>query len=229
MGAISLFLINYTNWRTVRTCAMKTYFDFLNDHVLENNNVLLRPLRMSDVENLIEFSLEEPELWTYSLVSAAGRGNLVKYIELAESSRLQQKEYAFIVFDKTKNCFAGSTRFYDIQPQSQTLQLGYTWYGKDFQGTGLNKNCKYLLLQFAFEECGFERVEFRADNSNQKSIAAMKSIGCTFEGVLRSHMPRPQGGRRDSAVLSILQTEWYGGIKEMLQMKMQRINNHQLQ
>ena len=195
---------------------MTTHIDLINDHILENANVLMRPLRMSDLVNLMKFSIEEPDLWKYSLLTAAGADNLQKYIQTAETARVQQKEYAFIVFDKKKNAFAGSTRFYDIQPANQTLQLGYTWYGKDFQGTGLNKNCKYLLLEFAFEKWKVERVEFRADNNNERSIAAMKSIGCTVEGVLRSHMPKPEGGRRDSIVLSILKSEWKNGIKEKL-------------
>ena len=125
-------------------------------------------------------------------------------------------EYPFIVFDKRTNEYAGSTRFYDIQPANKVLQIGYTWYGKKFQGTGLNKNCKLLLLSFAFEELGMERVEFRADNRNEKSIAAMKGIGCVAEGVLRSHAVTPAGARRDSIVLSILKNEWYGGVKKSL-------------
>jgi len=100
------------------------------------------------------------------------------------------------------------------------LQLGYTWYGKDFQGTGLNKHCKYLLLSFAFENIGMERVEFRADNNNARSIAAMKSIGCKVDGVLRSNMPKREGGRRDSIVLSVLKDEWFADIKEMLRNKL---------
>jgi RimJ/RimL family protein N-acetyltransferase len=168
----------------------------------------------------MKFSIEEPELWKFSLITAAGAGNLEKYLQIAETARVQQKEYAFIVFDKRKNEYAGSTRFYDILPDYQTLQLGYTWYGKDFQGTGLNKNCKYLLLEFAFEKWQVERVEFRADNNNERSIAAMKSIGCTVEGVLRSNMPKRDGGRRDSIVLSILKSEWTNGIKEMLKRKL---------
>lgn len=198
---------------------MKTHFDFTTDYILENANVLLRPLRISDLVNLMKFSIEEPDLWKYSLLTAAGAKNLQKYIQTAETGRRQQKEYAFIVFDKKRNEYAGSTRFYDIQPAYQTLQLGYTWYGKDFQGTGLNKNCKYLLLEFAFEKWQVERVEFRADNNNERSIAAMKSIGCTAEGVLRSHMPNGEGGRRDSIVLSILKPEWHNGIKERLKTK----------
>src|SRR4051812_29237470 len=123
---------------------MKTHIDFTCDYILQNNNVILRPLGMSDVTNLMPFSTEEPELWIFSLLTAAGIENLEKYIQAAEQGRMQAKEYAFIVFDKKRNAYAGSTRFYDIQPDHQTVQLGYTWYGKNHQGTGLNKNCKYL-------------------------------------------------------------------------------------
>ncbi len=109
-------------------------------------------------------------------------------------------------------------RFYDINPAFKTLQLGYTWYGRKFQRTGLNRHCKFLLLSFAFEDLGMERVEFRADNNNERSIAAMKSIGCKVEGVLRSHMPtRDPNVRRDSIILSILKDEWFGGVKENLE------------
>jgi RimJ/RimL family protein N-acetyltransferase len=195
---------------------MKTLIDFTEDYILENEIVLLRPLCMADLVNLMKFSEKEPELWTYSLLTAAGQENLKKYIQAAELGRSQQKEYAFIVFDKRRNEYAGSTRFYDIQLMYQTVQLGYTWYGREFQGTGLNKNCKYLLLEFAFEKWNVERVEFRADNNNERSIAAMKSIGCTVEGVLRSNVPKREGGRRDSIVLSILKSEWQNGIKDNL-------------
>ncbi len=195
---------------------MKEILDFGSDYKLKNKRVLLRPLQLADYDNLIKFSLNEPELWKYALISAAGQDNLQHYIELAITNRLQKKEYPFVVFDRVANAYAGSTRFYDIQQANKTLQLGFTWYGKDFQGTGLNKNCKFLLLEFAFEHCQMERVEFRADNENKRSIAAMKSIGCTIEGVLRSNVPKAAGGRRDSIVLSILKSEWAGGIKEKL-------------
>ncbi|MDQ6813067.1 MAG: GNAT family N-acetyltransferase [Bacteroidota bacterium] len=199
---------------------MKTHIDFTTDYILENANVLLRPIRLSDLTNLMKFSMEEPDLWKYSLLTAAGAENLEKYILAAEKARACQKEYAFIVFDKKRNEYGGSTRFYDIQPNHGTVQLGYTWYGKDFQGTGLNKNCKYLLLELAFEKWNLERVEFRADNNNERSIAAMKSIGCSVEGILRSHMLNRDGGRRDSIVLSILRSEWNNGIKEVLRNKL---------
>jgi len=146
---------------------------------------------------------------------ASGEEDLDKYLQIALNGRSEKKEYPFIVYDKLANRYAGSTRFYDIQVAFETLQLGYTWYGKDFQGTGLNKNCKFLLLQFAFEQAGVERVEFRADNNNLRSIAAMKSIGCRVDGILRNNMPTSTGGRRDSIVLSILKNEW-GDVKLQL-------------
>jgi len=191
-------------------------FKFDQKYILENDRVLLRPLEASDLENLLPFSLNEPELWKYSLIPASNEEELKNYISIALSQRENKKEYPFIVFDKRTNSYAGSTRFYDIQLSNKCLQLGYTWYGKEFQGTGLNKNCKYLLLSFAFEKLDIERVEFRADNTNEKSIAAMKSIGCKVEGVLRSNGIRPNGERRDSIILSILKREWENEVKENL-------------
>ncbi|MCC8423445.1 GNAT family N-acetyltransferase [Mucilaginibacter sp. UR6-11] len=189
-------------------------------YTLEDNSVLLRPLQITDLSNLLAISLNEPETWDYSSKTAAGEDALKLYIEEALAARTAGTEYPFTVYDKSTGAYAGSTRFYDIQPQNEALQLGYTWYGKDFRGTGLNKHCKFLLLQFAFETLGAERVEFRADNRNQRSIAAMKSIGCTVEGVIRSHMPLRDGTRRDSIILSILKDEWYHTVKENLKAKL---------
>jgi RimJ/RimL family protein N-acetyltransferase len=196
-------------------------FDCAKNYTLEDERVLIRPLQQEDFINLLPFSLNEPELWKYSLVGAEGEDGLQNYMNLTFKAKEECKEYPFIVFDKRVNEFAGSTRFYDIQNDLDTVQLGYTWYGKNFQGTGLNKHCKFLLLSFAFERMGIERFELRADNNNAKSIAAMKSIGCKVDGILRSNMPtREPGIRRDSIVLSILKDEWFGGVKKMLGSKL---------
>ncbi len=193
--------------------------DFDHNYILQDERVLLRPLSFDDVEHLLVFSMNEPTLWQYSITQANGEDNLKRYVRIAMDARANKTEYPFIVWDKQTERYAGSTRFYDIQLNHKTLQLGYTWYGKDFHGTGLNKHCKYLLLRFAFETLGMERVEFRADNNNARSIAAMKSIGCREEGVLRSHLALPDGKRRDSIILSILRDEWYNTAGEALKMK----------
>jgi RimJ/RimL family protein N-acetyltransferase len=195
-------------------------FDFNQNLILEDDVVRLRPLQPDDIENLVSFAENETEIWRYSSLPAIGRENMTEYIRLAVENRDRKTEFPFIVFDKITGQYAGSTRFYDIQLQNQTLQLGYTWYSERFHGTGLNKHCKMLLLSFAFEQMDMERVEFRANNLNKHSIAAMKSIGCTVEGVLRRNMRNIDGTRRDSIVLSILKDEWFGGVKENLKSKL---------
>jgi RimJ/RimL family protein N-acetyltransferase len=191
---------------------------FPGDLKLEDERVLLRPLMEDDLKFLLPFALNEPEIWNYSSVSVSGENGISTYIENAIQNRLSQKEYPFIIFDKRFNEYAGSSRFYDIQLPLSTTQLGYTWYGKKFQRTGLNRHCKLLMLSYAFEQWGMERVEFRADFRNNKSIQAMKDIGCTIEGVLRKNMPL-EDGRRDSIVLSILRDEWFDKVKKTLQEK----------
>lgn len=194
--------------------------DTAKDYILENDHVLLRPLSTADYERLLPYAINEPDTWQYSLLNAAGEAGMKKYVDGAVAARATGKEYPFIVFDKLTSTYAGSTRFYDIQAANLTLQLGFTWYGEKFRGTRLNKHCKLLLLSFAFEQAGAERVEFRADNTNQRSIAAMKSIGCTVEGVLRSHGLKADGTRRDSIILSILRNEWFDGVKDKLLAKL---------
>ena len=189
---------------------------FENQPILENERVLLRAIRENDFENLLSFSLNEPDIWKYGLITCAGEDNLRNYINGAVKNLREKKEYVFIVFDKKANRYAGSTRFYDIQQEYLTTQLGYTWYGQEYQRSGLNRHCKLLLLTYVFEEWGMERLEFRAHAGNEKSITAMKAIGCVMEGTLRSHMPTVDGSRRDSVVLSILKDEWFGGVKASL-------------
>lgn len=195
--------------------------NFPQNITLEDDLVLLRPLQESDVKNLLEISINEPETWEYSLVLANGKENLANYIQLALKAQENKTEFPFIVYDKKSGKYVGSTRFYDINLEFKTLKVGYTWYGKNFRGTGLNKHCKFMLLQFAFETLKMERVEFRADNNNLRSIAAMKSIGCKVEGVLRNHMPTFGSEiRRDSIILSILRDEWFDEVKENLKSKL---------
>ena len=194
-------------------------FDFKKNIILENDKVLLKPLEKKDFKNFIYFTENEPEIWEYSLLQLNTKENLKKYIAFALDNRKQKKSYAFAVFDKIKNKYAGSTRFYDYNEYHKTVSIGYTWYGKEFRGTALNKNSKFLMLKFIFEEIGVERVEFRADVKNTVSINAIKSLGCVEEGVLRSNFVISTG-RRDSIVFSILKNEWFAKVKSELLDKM---------
>lgn len=206
------------NFQGIKLIVMS--FDFNKDYILEDDIAFLRPLLNTDIGLLIPYAINEPKTWKYFITEVSGKENLQRFISFALYERRQKRQYPFAVFDKRKNKIAGSTRFYDIQLFHKTLQVGFTWYGEEFRGTGLNKHCKYLLFNFAFEDMNMERIELRADVRNQRSINAMKSLGCKVEGVLRSNSACENGERRDSIILSILRKEWYGEIKELLKNKL---------
>ncbi|NRF38397.1 GNAT family N-acetyltransferase [Pedobacter foliorum] len=193
-------------------------FDFTADHILEDEIALLRPLKEGDIAHLLSFA-NQSEIWRFSTQKGDTEEALKKYLLLAIEARNDKKEYPFVIIDKRTNTYAGCTRFYDMKVNQHNLSFGYTWYGKQFHGTGLNKHCKYLLFDFAFNS-GFERVEFAADTTNTRSIAAMKSVGCTEEGILRSHVVRLDGSRRDTIVLSMLKQEWEHSLREKLNSKL---------
>lgn len=197
--------------------------DFDKDYVLENDKILLRPMVEADFDLLLEFSTNEPDIWIFNALGPNNAENLKKYINTALLNRKAKTDYPFIVIDKTENKTIGSTRFYAINLINKTLELGYTWYGKKYQGTYVNKNCKYLLLEFAFEQLNMERVGFRANNLNKRSISAMKSIGCVEEGVLRNFSTDGKGDRIDAIVLSIIRDEWFKTTKQNLKNKIEKI------
>ena len=191
-------------------------FNFKEDYILENDVVRLQPLQPSDYEKLVGFSINEPELWSFNANPADSPENLKIYIEKALSQKEKLIEYPFIVFDKVNQKYAGCTRFYAISLEFKYLEIGYTWYGKEFQGTKLNKNCKYLLLEFAFEKMKMERVAFAANSKNERSINAMKSIGCVVEGISRNISTDAFGNRIDAIRLSIIKNEWFDSVKQNL-------------
>ena len=197
-------------------------FNFKENYILENEFVQLRSLEISDYDFLVEYSENEPEIWEFNTGGANGKENLKKYIENAVQQRKDEREYPFIVFDKLSGKYVGSTRFYGIFLEMQTIEIGYTWYGQNFQRTGINKNCKFLLLEFAFEKLQMERVAFAANTKNEKSINAMKSIGCVVEGVLRNCSKDAKGERIDAIRLSILKNEWNESVKSNLQKQMEK-------
>lgn len=191
-------------------------FDFKEKYILENEFVKLQPLENTDFDILLEYSENEPEIWEYNSGGANGKENLKKYIANAIKNREYEKEYPFIVFDKKSGKFVGSTRFYGIFLEMKTIEIGYTWYGKKHQGSGINKNCKYLMLEFAFDKLEMERVAFAANSKNERSLNAMKSIGCVVEGVLRNCSTNAKGERIDATRLSIIKTEWNESVKNNL-------------
>ncbi|MBC6699966.1 GNAT family N-acetyltransferase [Hymenobacter puniceus] len=181
--------------------------DFTQDILLENHRALLRPLAVTDFEGL-RLAAATPALWDYTLTRADDPISLASYLTEAVRGREQQRRYPFLILDKLTGQAAGSTSYYNIDLADAKLSIGYTWIGQDFQRTGLNRACKHLLLHHAFEVLGCERVELETDARNHKSQEAMRRMGATQEGTLRSHRYTQGGIRRDTVVFSIIRPEW---------------------
>jgi RimJ/RimL family protein N-acetyltransferase len=116
--------------------------------------------------------------------------------------------YPFAVIHLPTGRAVGSTSYLDIQPQNRALEIGGTWYAPPFQRTGVNTECKFLLLQHAFEQLGCLRVQFKTDLRNERSQRALERIGAMKEGLLRKNLTMPDGYQRSSVVYSILDDEW---------------------
>ncbi|MBL4708196.1 MAG: GNAT family N-acetyltransferase [Flavobacteriales bacterium] len=183
--------------------------------VLENDRVRLEPLGLEHLGVLLPIAEKSPDLLKYSPSLFGNKENLNNYIANALISRGKELRYAFIIYDKEKQRYAGSTSFGNVSVPNERLEIGWTWIDKDFQGTGLNKHCKFLLLSYAFEQLRFERVELKTDSRNTQSIKAMEKIGASYEGELRHHMLMPDAYRRNSVCYSIIKWEWEG-IKETI-------------
>ena len=138
-------------------------FDFTKNIVLENDRVLMRPLTIMDYENLKAAAASGENLLKYSPLTIETPEKLAIYIENAFVLRTKQDRYTFTVFDKKENKYAGSTSFYAVSNKDERIAIGATWIGKPFQRTGLNRNMKFLMMQYAFETLNFARVELHTD------------------------------------------------------------------
>lgn len=183
-------------------------FNFNDDIILENERALIRPLTMNDFENLIPIATSDTTLLQYSPSPNHTPELLNGYIQKALEERKINFRYPFAIVDKQKNKIAGSTSFANVSNIDQRAEIGWTWIGREFQQTGLNRNCKFLMLQFAFEKLLFERIEFRIDERNAPSRKAVEKLGGVFEGILRSHMLMPDGFRRSTCYYSIIKQDW---------------------
>ncbi len=175
--------------------------------ILASNKVTIRMLNMEDVEALFNVS-NDVSIFDYFPVVFAGVEDLKNWI--AERLELFEKQewVPFAIIDNETNQIIGSTSFLGISLYNKRVEIGGTWLGKDFQGKGFNKPCKYLLLKYAFEVLGLERVELKTDELNLQSRRAIEKIGATEEGTFRSHMTMPNNRRRDTVYYSIISSEW---------------------
>lgn len=184
------------------------YNDFFEkEHVLENDRARLEPLTEAHFEKLLPVALHK-ELWEFTSVTVQNEADFKKYFDQAMLEKKQESSYPFAIYDKQTQQYAGSTRFGLISFENKRAEIGWTWYHPAMQRTGLNKNCKFLLLQYAFNTLDLNRVELKTSLTNFKSQGAMLKIGAVKEGIMRRHMVNWNGTLRDSVFFSFIKEEW---------------------
>jgi len=164
-------------------------------------------MQLRDYESLQSLT-QSVELWKYFTKNLADPNELMQWIQDALQEREQLKRVPFVVIDKDEQKICGSTSFGNISFYDQRIEIGWTWLGEEFRGTGVNRQAKFSLFSYAFEVLKMERVEIKTDNLNERSKAALRKVGAFEEGVLRSHMLMHDKRRRDSVYYSILKDEW---------------------
>lgn len=180
---------------------------FQRDIVLENHIVKLVPFHNDYEEGLRKIIFDE-EITKYTGSHLTNDSDLQNYIFHTLSSRDDKRCYPFIVIDKSTNQVAGSTRFGNMVFQSKRLEIGWTWYGEAFRGTSVNKATKFELLNYVFEEMGFNRVQFSVDAENIRSQKAVLKLGAQQEGLFRCNYENASGECRDDVYFSIIKSEW---------------------
>lgn len=180
---------------------------FPPDLALQSKRVWLRPMTIDDLD-AFRLVAGSPMLWKYFAKELNDDQQLYDWVSDALAERAAEKRIPFTIVDKLTGAVCGSSSFGNISLYDKRLEIGWSWLGAEHLGSGINFHAKFALLQFAFDTLHFERVEIKTDNLNERAKQALRKIGATEEGVLRSHMLMTHGRRRDSVYFSILKSEW---------------------
>ena len=173
----------------------------------ETDQILLRPLEVIDKEAM-GLLPSEKHMWTYFTSDLSEPNVLSSWIDNSIEDIRKSKRLALAIIAKQTNTIIGSTSLGNLSERDKRAEIGWTWICKDFQGKGINDQAKFLLLDYCFEELNLARVEFKTDVLNLPARNALKRIGATEEGVLRSHSLMTNNRRRDTIYFSILSKEW---------------------
>ncbi len=173
--------------------------------ILENDRVLLRTVTEDDFSSLMALT-NDSGLWTYFTYDLSSPEEFREWAKPAlKGQRLQ-----FLVWDKSINQAVGSTAFGNYSPRDERIEIGWTWLGRQFHGTGVNQAMKLLMLEYSFQTLKLKRVEIKTDVLNMPARKALLKFGAVEEGILRSHTLLANGRRRDTIYYSVLDREWEG-------------------
>ena len=187
---------------------------------LEGHGVRLEPLKQAHHDDLVA-AASDGKLWELWFTAVPAPDQTAAYVADALKGQQAGHMLPWVVREMGTNTIVGSTRYHDIVPAIDRVEIGYTWYAARWQRSHVNTACKLLLLGHAFETVGCEVVGLRTDNFNLRSQRAIEGIGAKRDGVIRHHAPRRDGSARDTYIYSILVGEW-PDVKRHLTTRLQR-------
>lgn len=193
--------------------------DWSTPPLLQGRHVRLEPLRREHADG-IAAAAADGKLWELWFTNVPRPEEVDAWLDGALAKQAAGEQLAFAVRD-AEGRVVGSTRYYELLPDTPRLCIGYTWYARSVQRTGLNTEAKLLLLGHAFEVLGCSSVGFHTSTHNTASRAAIARLGAREEGVLRQHLRHRDGSLRDSVCFSILDSEW-PAVKTDLEQKLER-------
>jgi RimJ/RimL family protein N-acetyltransferase len=174
---------------------------------LSGRHATLVPLAYEHHDDLVE-AVKDGELWhlwfTFVVEPAKMRAEIERRLQLLAAGSM----LPFAVIDPAKGKAVGMTTFMNIDSANRRVEIGSTWYRRAVQRTGLNTECKLMLLSHAFETLDCIAVEFRTHFFNQQSRRGIERLGAKLDGIMRNHMISSNGTLRDTCVYSIIQSEW---------------------
>lgn len=175
--------------------------------VLEGHGVRLEPLA-PEHEGGLRAAAADGRLWELWFTSVPEPDGVGAYVADALAGQRAGHMLPWAVREMASGAVVGTTRYHDIVPAVDRVEIGYTWYAARWQRTHVNTACKRLLLAHAFDALGCRVVGLRTDNFNFASQRAIAALGAHRDGVIRHHHPRRDGTVRDTVMFSILAAEW---------------------
>jgi RimJ/RimL family protein N-acetyltransferase len=175
--------------------------------VLEGGGIRLEPLTGEHCDGLAA-AAADGELWNLWFASVPPPGGMHAYVAEALLGQREGRMLPWAVRELSAGKVIGSTRYHDIVPAIDRVEIGYTFYAQTHQRTHVNRTCKLLMLQHAFDTLGCKVVGLRTDNFNFRSQRAIEGLGANKDGVIRHYAARRDGTARDTVMYSILATEW---------------------
>lgn len=174
---------------------------------LENEHALLTPVVPDDRAALHDIAMDRA-IWRYFVTMIETDADFDAFFDAGIDDLAAGRRVPYVITDKSTGRAAGSMSIGNMAERDGRLEIGWSWLGLDFQGKGINRWAKYLLMEHAFDKLGAERVEFKTDELNVQARHALRNIGATEEGTMRSFNPMPGGRRRDAVYYSVLRAEW---------------------